>query len=97
LASGISSPSWHPQPKSDLSAIERSGEAEKLPTFTPREMEILQHMASPASYKDIADTLFISEETVRTHAKRVLSKLGQPNRVQAVLAAVRLGLIDLPE
>ncbi len=68
-----------------------------LPAFTPRELEILQHMASPSSYKEIAESLFIGEETVRTHAKRVLSKLGQPNRVQAVLAAVRIGLIALPE
>lgn len=79
------------------STSEQPGKVESLPAFTPREMEILHHMASPASYKEIGDALVISEETVRTHAKRILSKLGQPNRVQAVLAAVRLGLIGLPE
>lgn len=86
-----------PQPRVGISASRQPGDVDLLPAFTPREMEILHHMASPASYKEIADALVISEETVRTHAKRVLSKLGQPNRVQAVLAAVRLGLIDLPE
>lgn len=65
--------------------------------LTPRELEILQHMAGAATYREIAAELFISEETVRSHAKHILSKLGQPNRVQAVLTAVRLGLIELPE
>ena len=41
-----------------------------------------------------AGKLVISEETVRSHAKHILNKLGQPNRVQAVLAAVRTGVID---
>ena len=54
-------------------------------------------MATPNTYGDIARQLSLSEETVRSHAKRVLHKLGQPNRVQAVLAAVRSGLIELPE
>jgi NarL family two-component system response regulator LiaR len=95
-APSVSSPQPR-QTKIGLFAGEKSDEGEALPTFTPREMEILQHMTTPASYKEIADALAISEETVRTHAKRVLSKLGQPNRVQAVLAAVRLGLVDLPD
>lgn len=64
--------------------------------FTPRELEVLQQMATAASYKEIAARLFISEETVRTHAKHILNKVGQPNRVQAVLAAVRAGWIKLP-
>ncbi len=66
-------------------------------SLTPREMEILRWMATPATYREIAEKLYISESTVRSHAKRILSKLGQPNRAQAVLAAVRAGLIELPE
>jgi DNA-binding NarL/FixJ family response regulator len=65
--------------------------------FTPRELEILQFMATPFTYREIAEQLSISEETVRSHAKHILNKLGQPNRVQAVLAAVRSGLIQIPE
>jgi DNA-binding NarL/FixJ family response regulator len=65
--------------------------------LTPRELEVLHLMASPATYREIAEKLFVSEETVRSHAKHILSKLQQPNRAQAVLAAVRTGLIDLPD
>lgn len=65
--------------------------------LTPREKEVLRWMATPKTYREIADHLFVSEETIRSHAKRILGKLEQPNRAQAVLAAVRAGLIDLPE
>ncbi|MCQ3974864.1 MAG: DNA-binding response regulator [Anaerolineae bacterium] len=65
--------------------------------LTQREREILRWMATPATYREIAEKLFVSEETIRSHAKHILSKLQQPNRAQAVLAAVRAGLIDLPE
>ncbi|GIK44075.1 MAG: DNA-binding response regulator [Chloroflexota bacterium] len=65
--------------------------------LTQREQEILRWMATPATYREIAERLFVSEETIRSHAKHILSKLQQPNRAQAVLAAVRAGLIQLPE
>ncbi len=64
--------------------------------LTPREEEVLRWMATPATYREIAKKLFVSEETIRSHAKHILSKLEQPNRAQAVLAAVRVGLIELP-
>jgi len=67
------------------------------PHLTPREHEVLKLMATPATYRQIAEQLFVSEETIRSHAKRILGKLDQPNRAQAVLAAVRAGLIDLPK
>jgi DNA-binding NarL/FixJ family response regulator len=63
--------------------------------LTPRELEVLEWMASPNTYKQIANQLCVSEETVRSHAKNILEKLKQPNRAQAVLAAMRLGLIKL--
>lgn len=65
--------------------------------LTHRELEILEWMASPNTYKQIAAQLSVSEETVRSHAKRILEKLNQPNRAQAVLAAMRIGLIKLNE
>lgn len=64
-------------------------------SLTPRELEILEWMASPNTYKQIAAQLSVSEETVRSHAKNILEKMKQPNRAQAVLTAMRLGLIKL--
>jgi DNA-binding NarL/FixJ family response regulator len=64
-------------------------------TLTPREKDVLQLMASPATYNQIGEQLSISEETVRTHAKNILAKLKQPNRTQAVIAGLRAGLISL--
>jgi DNA-binding NarL/FixJ family response regulator len=63
--------------------------------LTQREMEVLALMATPDTYKQIADQLNVSEETVRSHAKNILKKMKQPNRAQAVLAGVRSGLVRL--
>lgn len=63
--------------------------------LTPRELEVLEWMATPNTYKQIALQLSVSEETVRSHAKNILEKLKQPNRAQAVLTGMRLGWIDL--
>ena len=63
--------------------------------LSPREMDVLRLMATTATYREIGQQLFISEETVRSHAKNILAKLGQPNRTQAVVTAVKLGLITL--
>lgn len=65
--------------------------------LTPRELEILEWMASPNTYKQIAAQLCVSEETVRSHAKNILEKMKQPNRAQAVLAAMKMKLIKLIE
>lgn len=65
------------------------------PALSPRELEVLRLLATTDTYREIAQQLFISEETVRTHVKSILAKLGEPNQKQAVLAAVRLGLIRL--
>lgn len=66
------------------------------PLLTPRELEILQLMATAATNREIAQQLVISEETVRKHTKNILSKLDQPNRTQAVLYALRHKWIQLP-
>jgi DNA-binding NarL/FixJ family response regulator len=65
------------------------------PHLSTRENDVLKLMASPLTYREIGQKLFISEETVRTHVKSILAKLGQPNRTQAVVESVRLGLIHL--
>lgn len=65
------------------------------PELSAREREVLRLMATAATYREIGQQLFIAEETVRSHAKNILAKLDQPNRTQAVMAAVRAGLLDL--
>jgi DNA-binding NarL/FixJ family response regulator len=64
-------------------------------SLTPRELEVLEWMCTPNTYRQIAAQLSVSEETVRSHAKSILEKMKQPNRSQAVLAAVKMGLIKL--
>jgi NarL family two-component system response regulator LiaR len=52
--------------------------------ITPRELEILSLIASGLSNREIADRLFVSESTVKTHASRLFDKLGAKRRTQAV-------------
>lgn len=80
--------------------LERMGAHSGKPTgprtpLSPREMDVLRGMATAATYREIGRKLFISEETVRSHVKSILTKLEQPNRTQAVVAAIKLGLITL--
>jgi two-component system NarL family response regulator len=56
---------------------------------------VLRLMATSRSNKEMAEALTVTEETVRSHIKSILGKLRQPNRMQAVLAALRLGIIVL--
>ncbi len=72
----------------------RSAESREV-SLSPREKEVLEQMATAATYREIGDQLFISEETVRSHAKNILAKLDQPNRTQAVITAIRIGLISI--
>lgn len=51
---------------------------------TPRELEILEQIAAGLSNREIAEALFVSENTVKTHASRVFEKLGARRRTQAV-------------
>lgn len=66
-------------------------------SLTPRELEVLEWMATPNTYRQIANRLGVSEETVRSHAKSILEKMKQPNRAQAALAALQMKLIRLKE
>jgi NarL family two-component system response regulator LiaR len=61
--------------------------------ITPRELEILEHIASGMSTREIAETLFVSENTVKTHASRLFDKLGVNRRIKAVETARALRLI----
>ncbi|HKS07215.1 MAG TPA: response regulator transcription factor [Gemmatimonadaceae bacterium] len=61
--------------------------------LTPRELEMLTHMAAGLSNKEIADKVFVSENTVKTHLSRVFDKLGARRRTQAVQLGKEFGLI----
>ncbi len=61
--------------------------------LTPRELEILQKIADGMSTREIAEALFVSENTVKTHSSRVFSKLDVNRRTKAVQVAKTLGLI----
>jgi len=61
--------------------------------ITPREMEILEAMAAGFSNREIGERLFVSENTVKTHAARLFMKLSASRRTQAVQRAKEAGLI----
>ena len=61
--------------------------------ITPRELEILEAMAAGFSNREIAEKLFVSENTVKTHANRLFDKLSAKRRTQAVQLAKEAGLI----
>jgi DNA-binding CsgD family transcriptional regulator len=61
--------------------------------ITPRELEILELIAAGLSNKEIADRVFVSENTVKTHSSRVFDKLGARRRTQAVQLGKQLRLI----
>ena len=61
--------------------------------ITPRELEILQLIAQGLSNREIAEKLFVSENTVKTHSSRVFDKLGAKRRTQAVQLGKELRLI----
>ena len=61
--------------------------------ITPRELEILEAMAAGLSNREMAERLFVSENTVKTHAARLFDKLSARRRTQAVQRAKEAGLI----
>jgi DNA-binding NarL/FixJ family response regulator len=63
--------------------------------LTEREIDVLRHIGGGNRNRDIAERLFISEETVKVHVKHIMEKLGASDRTQAVAIAVRRGIIQL--
>jgi DNA-binding NarL/FixJ family response regulator len=66
-------------------------------SLTEREIDVLRQVASGNANKIVADHLEISEETVKAHMRKILSKLGANDRTHAVAIAVKRGIIDLDQ
>ena len=64
-------------------------------SLTAREVEVLQQIAAGSRNRDIAEKLFIAEETVKVHIKHIMEKLGASDRTQAMAIAVRRGIIQI--
>lgn len=74
-----------PPPRSDAPAA--------LPNLTERELQVLRGMGRGRSNSEIGKELYLSEDTVKTHARRLFRKLGAADRAQAVAIGFRWGLV----
>ena len=92
------------KPKKETIIIEREVPAPKVPFtrtseaveqigLSARELEVLQHMASGMSNAQIAEKLFVSVSTVKTHSSRIFEKLEVSRRTEAVNVARKFGII----
>jgi DNA-binding NarL/FixJ family response regulator len=78
----------------DLSSgLARTPAKEEESELTPREGDVLQLVAQGATNKEIADSLYISENTVKTHLQNIMEKLHLANRSQAAAYAIKKGLV----
>jgi DNA-binding NarL/FixJ family response regulator len=66
----------------------------ELEELSPRELEVLKLVAGGLSNAEIAETLFVSDGTVKTHVARILAKLGLRDRVQVVVFAYECGIVE---
>jgi DNA-binding NarL/FixJ family response regulator len=72
----------------------RLSRAPEVDELTPREADVLRHLALGESNRIIAAALGVAEETVKTHVANVLSKLQVENRAQAAVLALKRGLVS---
>jgi NarL family two-component system response regulator LiaR len=74
-----------------------SGSSRLMPPLTERELEVIRALAQGKSDRQIANSLGISEKTVRNHTSNIYRKLHIFDRTQAVIYAIREGVIDVEE
>jgi DNA-binding NarL/FixJ family response regulator len=75
-------------------AMMRRATAPATPKLSAREEEVLALLADGLGTSEIAGNLYLSESTAKTHITHIYQKLGATNRAQALVAAMRLGLLD---
>lgn len=79
----------------DTTKVEAGG-IPGVQSFTQRQLQVLRLAARGLANKEIARRLYVSERTVKAYLSSVFDKLGVNNRSAAIMAALRLGLIDMP-
>jgi DNA-binding NarL/FixJ family response regulator len=82
---------------SDLAAALRRRDAQTDVELSPRELEVLRLLAAGYSVSQVSRRLGVSDATTKTHVSRMYQKLGAGNRAQALMTAIRLGIIDSPD
>ena len=91
------SPSMASKLLTEFSALARRASAQSqlpAPVLTARELEVLKLVAKGLSNRDVAEQLYISENTVKNHVRNILEKLHLHSRMEAVMYAVRERLLD---
>ena len=82
---------------SDLAEAMKRRLAPSGPQLSPREGQVLRLLADGMSVAGIAKQLYVSESTAKTHISKLYEKLGAGNRAQALMTALRLGLLEAPD
>ena len=72
---------------------QRGAEAADVPSLTERELQVLHGMSQGRSNAEIGRELYLSEDTIKTHARRLFRKMGVNDRAQAVASGFRWGLV----
>ena len=83
-------------PNAPAAGAGRASSIDVLARVTGRELEVLRALSTDASITEIADNLGITTKTLRNHISSIYHKLGIYDRAQAVILAVREGLVDVP-
>jgi DNA-binding NarL/FixJ family response regulator len=78
----------------DLAGAMRRRMSPTTPQISPREQEVLQLLADGLGVSAISRRLYISDSTTKTHISKLYEKLGAANRAQAIMIAIRLGLLN---
>ncbi len=87
----------HSFTSADLAEALKRRSAPRGPQLSPREREVLQLLADGLGVSQISRQLFISDSTTKTHISKLYDKLGAGNRAQALMTALRLGLLEAPD
>jgi DNA-binding NarL/FixJ family response regulator len=87
----------HSFTSADLADAMKRRTSPQGPQLSPREREVLQLLADGLGVSQISRQLFISDSTTKTHISKLYDKLGAGNRAQALMTALRLGLLEAPD